>query len=204
VLGGRGTYEKILYQMGGKENEHIFDYIFSENGLVTYKKGELFHENDIKDEISEEKIQKIVDFVLMYIACLKLPFKRGNFINFRKGMLYVTPIGGDCSEEERAFFVKWDEENKVREKMIKSFSAFFHKDDVDVKMGGEIGIGLHPKGWDKSYILRLIDIEEYEKVYFFGDRCEANGNDYPLYSNPHIEGENVKNPEDTLKKLEKF
>ena len=42
-----GTYEKIIYQIG-KENEKLFTYIFSENGVVTYKNGNLFHENDIK------------------------------------------------------------------------------------------------------------------------------------------------------------
>ncbi len=65
-------------------------------------------------------------------------------------------------------------------------------------MGGQIGIGIHPKGWDKSYILQFINLTDYESVSFYGDRCLPNGNDYPLYSHMNINGNFVKGPEETL------
>lgn len=203
IVGG-GTYEHIIYQIGGHKNEKLFKYIFSENGLVTYKDGKLFHENDIKKEISEELIQTIINFVLIHIATMKLPFKRGSFIRFRKGMLYITPIGGDCSKKERAEFAKYDSKHKLREIMIDILMNNFSKFGIDVKMGGQIGIGLHPKGWDKTYILNLINMKDYEEIHFFGDRCTPNGNDYPLYSHKGINGNHVKNPDHTLELLKKF
>lgn len=202
IVGG-GTYEHIIYQIN-KENEILFNYIFSENGLVTYKNGELYHKNDIKLELGENLIQKVINYILIYIANLELPYKRGSFILFRTGMLYITPIGSNCSKEEREFFIDYDSKNKVREKMIKDLLNKFKNENIDVKMGGAIGIGLHPKGWDKSYILDLLDLKKYEKIYFYGDRCEPNGNDYPLYSNNLINGYYVKNPEHTYQLLNKL
>jgi phosphomannomutase len=202
IVGG-GTYEHIIYQIG-KENEKLFKYIFSENGLVTYKYGELFHKNDIKVEMGEALIQRVLNYVLIYIAHLQIPYKRGSFVRFRTGMMYLTPIGGDCSAEERAEFAKYDLIHDVRRKMIKSLSKEFESENIDVLLGGQIGIGLHPKKWDKSYILSMAKIEKYEDVQFFGDRCTPDGNDYPLYSHKDITGHFVKSPTDTLNILNKL
>ena len=200
IVGG-GDYEKIVSQIG-IENLHLFKYIFSENGLVTYKENELIHKMNIKDEISELNIQQIVNYVLKYIANLDLPYKRGGFIRFRTGMLYVTPIGGDCSQEERNHFVEYDAIHQIRQKMINDLKEKFP--NIDFLLGGAIGLGIHPKGWDKSYITKLIDLHEYENVSFFGDRCTSDGNDYPLYSHPDIIGYCVENPNDTINYLVKL
>ena len=37
-----------------------------------------------------------------------IPIKRGTFIEFRKGMLNVSPIGRNCSQEERDEFERYD------------------------------------------------------------------------------------------------
>ena len=39
-LVGGSDLEKITEQMGGKEALHKLDYVFAENGLAAYKKGE--------------------------------------------------------------------------------------------------------------------------------------------------------------------
>ena len=202
IVGG-GTYEHIIYQIG-KENEKLFTYIFSENGLVTYKNGELFHKNDIKLKLGEELIQKVLNFTLRYIANLDIPYKRGSFVRFRTGMLYVTPMGGDCSKQERAEFAEYDLVHNVRAKMIKAYTDEFAKDGVVALMGGQIGVGVHPNGWDKSYILQFVNLNEYKSVSFFGDRCTPTGNDYPLFSHKDIKGHFVKSPEHTMSFLEKL
>lgn len=46
---------------------------------------------------------------------IKLPVKRGTFIEFRKGMLNVCPVGRSCSQEERVQFFEYD---KVKRLMI--------------------------------------------------------------------------------------
>jgi phosphomannomutase len=202
IVGG-GTYEHIIYQLG-KENEKLFSHIFSENGLVIYKNGELFHKNDIKLKLGEELIQKVLNFTLRYIANLDIPYKRGSFVRFRTGMCYVTPMGGDCSKKERAEFAEYDLVHNVRSKMIKTYMDEFEKDGIVALLGGQIGIGVHPKGWDKSYALQFIDLNKYESVSFFGDRCTPTGNDYPLFSHKDIKGHFVKSPEHTLELLDKL
>ena len=43
--------------------------------------------------LGEEKYKKLVKFVLAYISKLDLPIMRGTFVEFRRGMVNVSPIG---------------------------------------------------------------------------------------------------------------
>ena len=61
--------------------------------MVAYKGGEQLAVLSIIDELGEEKLQEFINFCLHYIADLKLPVKRGTFVEFRNGMLNVSPIG---------------------------------------------------------------------------------------------------------------
>ena len=70
-----------------------YDYFFAENGLVAYKGGEQVAVRSITDELGEAKLQEFINFCLHYIADLELPVKRGTFVEFRNGMLNVSPIG---------------------------------------------------------------------------------------------------------------
>jgi len=52
----------------------------------------------------EKKIKKFVNYILRYISELDIPIKRGTFIEFRNGMINISPIGRNCSQEERNEF----------------------------------------------------------------------------------------------------
>ena len=54
---------------------------------------------------------------------VKKPF---NFFTVRNDRL-VSPIGRNCSQEERIAFYEYDKEHKVREKMINVVQFFFHR-----------------------------------------------------------------------------
>ncbi|CAL5397876.1 unnamed protein product [Camellia sinensis] len=94
VVGGSDLV-KISEQLG-KSVINDYDYVFAENGLVAHKDGKLFG------------TQEFINFTLHYIANLDIPIKRGTFIEFRSGMLNVSPIGRNCSQEERDEFEKYD------------------------------------------------------------------------------------------------
>ena len=51
--------------------------------------------------------------------------------------------------------------------------------DITATVGGETGIDIYRKGADKSQILVDFDPPD-DTIYFFGDRMEPGGNDYPL------------------------
>ena len=64
--------------------------------------------------------------MLGYLAKLDdLPCKRGTFIEWRNGMLNVSPIGRACSKPERAAFYEWDKTSGCREKMVKDLTEKF-------------------------------------------------------------------------------
>lgn len=59
---------------------------------------------NIGKHLGEEKLQKFINFCLKYLSEVELPCKRGTFIEYRTGMLNVSPIGRNCSQEERDAF----------------------------------------------------------------------------------------------------
>jgi phosphomannomutase len=85
----------------------LFDFCFAENGLTAYRLGKPLTGNSFIEWIGEEKYQKLVNFILKYIANLEIPKKRGTFVEFRNGMINVSPIGRNASVEERIEFEKY-------------------------------------------------------------------------------------------------
>ena len=90
------------------------DFFFAENGLVAYKDGKLLAMQSLKTWLGEDKLKKLINFVLHYVADLDIPIKRGTFIEFRSGMLNVSPIGRNCSQSERDEFEKFDLQTGIR------------------------------------------------------------------------------------------
>ncbi|XP_048659037.1 phosphomannomutase 1 isoform X2 [Marmota marmota marmota] len=108
VVGG-SDYSKIAEQLGdGDEVIEKFDYVFAENGTVQYKHGRLLSKQTIQNHLGEELLQDLINFCLSYMALLRLPKKRGTFIEFRNGMLNISPIGRSCTLEERIEFSELD------------------------------------------------------------------------------------------------
>lgn len=73
----------------------------------------------------EDALQDFINFVLRYISELKLPFKRGTFVEFRTGMLNISPVGRNCSQKEREQFYEYDSEHHIREKFIQALKKEF-------------------------------------------------------------------------------
>lgn len=114
VVGGSDLV-KQKEQLGDSPN--MFDWCFAENGLWAAKDGAIIGQTSFKDHLGEEKLKKLINWILKYFAELDIPVKRGTFIEFREGMLNVSPIGRNCSREERNDFEKFDLANKVRSRV---------------------------------------------------------------------------------------
>ncbi|XP_044634943.1 phosphomannomutase 1 isoform X2 [Equus asinus] len=113
VVGG-SDYSKIAEQLGdGDEVIENFDYVFAENGTVQYKHGRLLSKQTIQNHLGEELLQDLINFCLRYMALLRLPKKRGTFIEFRNGMLNISPIGRSCTLEERIEFSELDKSKRL-------------------------------------------------------------------------------------------
>ena len=115
--------------------------------------------------------------------------KRGTFVEFRKGMINVSPLGRNATKEERDAFEAFDKMTGTREKMIEvlkkefpdlgctlvcSFLCplFHHCTKVRLKawdyvannknrfsIGGQISFDVFPTGWDKTYCLKHLENE---------------------------------------------
>merc|ERR1719444_764991 len=114
VVGGSDLV-KQKEQLGDSPN--MFDFCFSENGLLAYKDGEKIGETSLVGHLGEANLKKIINWTLRYVADLDIPIKRGTFVEFRQGMLNVSPIGRNCSREERNEFEKFDLPNGIRKTM---------------------------------------------------------------------------------------
>lgn len=199
IVGG-SNLTKQKEQLGDSLN--LFKWIFSENGLVAFKDGVLFHEKSIVDKLGEELLQSFINFNLHYISELKIPKKRGTFIEFRTGMINLCPVGRNCSYAERLEFYQYDKKYQIREKYVEVLQKKFSHTNLKFSIGGQISIDVFPIGWDKTYCLQHISQEKYNTIYFFGDKTEKNGNDYEIYNHPSTIGYKVSSPKDTLKFLQ--
>lgn len=182
----------------GDDLLQIFTYGFPENGVQYYKDEKLVSEESFITFLGEENFKKLINRFLCILSKTECPVKRGTFIETRRSMVNVSPVGRSCTQEERIAFNEYDKKHKVRENIVEEVREFCGQMDVVCSIGGQISIDVFPKGWDKTYCLRHI---KEEKIVFFGDMTHKGGNDYEIYTHPKTKGISVNGPEDTLIKV---
>ena len=197
---GGSDLEKQIEQLG-KCVMTDFDYCFSENGLVAYKGGDLIAKQSLSKHLGEDTLKKIINFMLGYMAKIEdIPVKRGTFIEFRNGMLNVSPFGRNCSQEERDAFEKYDLGHGIRKKFVEALKKEFPDVDLCYSIGGQISFDVFPSGWDKTYCLRFVK-DDFDEIHFFGDKTFEGGNDYEIFTSPDTIGHTVTGPDSTIATL---
>ncbi|XP_006462069.1 hypothetical protein AGABI2DRAFT_193377 [Agaricus bisporus var. bisporus H97] len=194
---------KIIEQLetNGFNVINDLDYAFAENGLSAYKLGQLLPSESFINFVGEEKYKVLVNFILHYLADMDIPIKRGTFIEFRRGMINVSPIGRNATIKERIEFEKLDKEKRYREKFVQVLREKFSDYGLTFSIGGQISFDVFPNGWDKRYALRRVEDEGFDEIHFFGDKTFEGGNDYEIFADPRTIGHSVNNPEDTIRIL---
>lgn len=198
VVGG-SDLKKIKEQLGGKNIFEKYKYVFAENGLIAFKNDKQLPSETIQSIIGEEALQDLINFCLKYISELHLPFKRGTFVEFRTGMINISPVGRNCTKKERIQFYEYDLEHQIRQKFIQAIKKEFPDLALTYSIGGQISFDVFPIGWDKTYCLR--HIRGYDEIHFFGDKTTEGGNDYEIYESDLTVGHRVTCPEDTINQL---
>ncbi|KAJ5625992.1 phosphomannomutase [Penicillium lagena] len=193
----------------------LFDFCFPENGLMAFRQGKPLASTSFIEWLGEEKYQELADFCLKYIASTKLPKKRGTFVEFRNGMINVSPIGRNASVEERDEFQAYDAIHHIRRDMVAALKKEFPDWGLTVpqtsySIGGQISFDVFPTGWDKTFCLRHVEAEknisgvEYTEIHFFGDKCFPGGNDHEIYEDPRTIGHAVEGPEHTMQLIKEL
>lgn len=181
-----------------------YDYVFSENGLVAYRDGKLIATQSIKDYFGYEKLKPFINFCLHYIADLDIPVKTGTFVEFRSGLINISPIGRNCSQQEREEFFKYDQIHKIREKMVAVLQEKFAHLNLKFSIGGQISFDVFPVGWDKTFCLQFLETDGFSEIHFFGDKTAPGGNDYEIFSSPKTIGHSVGSWQDTREQLKQL
>jgi len=192
---GGSDLKKQEEQLGSNVLE-LFDFCFSENGLTAFKDGVSIGQQSFAKFLGEEKLTRLLDWTLNYLSTVKIPVKRGTFIEFRAGMLNISPIGRNCSQEERDAFEKFDEEAGIRKAMVAAMKEEFSDYGLTFSIGGQISFDVFPQGWDKTYCLQYVP--GFDEIHFFGDKTFKGGNDYEIYEDSRTIGHAVTSPEHTM------
>lgn len=204
IVGG-SDLTKISEQVSSSDKDvtKMFEYVFSENGLVGYHNGELFHQKSIADFMGEDKLQQFINYTLHLFSDIKLPCKRGNFVEFRHGMINISPIGRSCTQSQRDEFDAYDKLHGVRLKVVEQLKNEFQDSGLKFSIGGQISIDVFPDGWDKRYCLQFLE-KKYSTIHFFGDKTFEGGNDYEIFSDTRTIGHTVNSPADCKRQLEEL
>lgn len=162
-------YPKTLEQVG----EHVCEAvtrIYNCSGNDVWEKGVNIYTNEwtLPDDARSWLEAKLADSAF--------PLRTGVHLEERPGMVNFSIVGRGADRAQRAQYVKWDENVSERIHLAKEFKTLFP--DLEAKVGGETGIDIFPVGRDKSQIIEDFDVDDV--LYFFGDRCDPDGNDYPL------------------------
>ena len=111
----------------------------------------------------------------------------GNFVSARSSMLNWCPIGREADRASRTWFESFDGRNNFREGILALLKLRLMKLQTPLvaKLGGSTSFDIYPVGWDKTYALNHFPDDT---VWFVGDRCAPNGNDYEIYEAVKVYG----------------
>lgn len=153
------------------------------------------------EKLGQKTLTKFINFVLRYIADLELPFKTGTFIEYRNGMINISPTGQQISKEQRKIFNEYDKKHHIRKNMVEVLKKEFHDVDLTYAVGGQISFDVFPHGWDKTLCLTRLPSNKFKEIHFFGDQTSPGGNDYDIFIHESTIGHSVTSYEDTWRIL---
>jgi phosphomannomutase len=149
-LVGGGTYGRILEQMGPAIS--YFKYIFAECGSVVYVDGFLFLEKNMLNVCDRDRLNLLIKRALIKIAEMPI-LHHGNPIDFRKGLVNISPPGMQATSYERNIFLEKDREENLRRDLLADLRQHDPDRKFEICLGGAVGIAIYPPGWDKSQVV---------------------------------------------------
>ena len=191
-------YPKTVEQLGADITESVVT-VYNCSGSDVWFKGNRVNSKPFKAP------KELYELMHGWLQASPFPARMGQHIEERPGMINFSVVGRGATLAERKMYVKYDTANRERESIAYEINSKF--ENITATVGGETGIDIAPTGWDKSQILD--DFDKNVSTYFFGDKVEPGGNDYPLakaLKNRGFKGAsfNVKDWRDTYERLQYF
>jgi len=164
------------------------------------------HRNNMETKLGFEKFQFLIKTLIKLQAQLveqeyDISFS-GHHIQNRYSTLNWCPIGRNAENGERQQFKAMDKIYGIRSTFIHKFKQIMLQNqihDAKIKLAGDTSFDIYPIGWDKTYALNHFPSTDWD-VFFVGDRCYPDGNDYEIYEflKPLGRSFETKDPEDTI------
>lgn len=146
---------------------------------------ELVHNKSMKEYLGEESYQILIQELIysqVDMANSGVPLT-GHFIDCRGSTINWCPIGRNANNSDRDKFMKIDKEISLRKRVLTELRTMLDNkgllNKLTIKLGGDTSFDIYPTGWDKTYGLRHFSNWD---VWFVGDRCYPDGNDYEIYN----------------------
>ena len=191
IISGSDT-EYILEQMnpifdygiGGVDLDNVILMPCNGTKLYRFERGCVVNvfSLDMKEQIGidnyNELIRKILNTNSKIINKYKNIPVNSHFIQYRESLLNWSLIGRTAGPKDRDAWLKIDKKENLRLSILLDLKEYVESIGLSIKLGGDTSFDIYPRGWDKSYCLNYL---EFKDIYFFGDRCGENGNDYELY-----------------------
>lgn len=136
----------------------------------------IFRGGNLIEKSSWKPGKGLLDTCQNLIDVSEYPVRTGNHIETRVGLLNISVVGRDCTQEQRLAYNKWDSVNYEREFICKSITTMFP--ELEATAGGQISVDIHEFGKNKSQIREKLQ----GTIHFFGDKTTQGGNDYPIAS----------------------
>jgi phosphomannomutase len=176
----------VMFEPGGVEVGKVDILPCNGTKLYRWKNGQhqLDYNVDMIKKIGAMSYRRILAKIFDYQADIskfypEIPFT-GTFFQYRGSMLNWCPIGRSADSTQRKDWKKWDKNYHIRKIYMKELQEFISKSGITVTiaLGGSTSFDIYPCGWDKTYALG--HYEDYE-VFFVGDKCKRDGNDWHIY-----------------------
>jgi len=160
---------KTVEQVGAEVTERV-NAVYNCSGNNVWSKGQEI----IKSDWSIDK--EIRNWLTKKLEKSVFPFRSGNHIEERIGLVNFSIIGRNCTLGERKMYVQYDEQSNERKILAEEFNEKFFSKNVVAQVAGETGLDIMEIGSDKGQIVKYIQ----QPIHFFGDKMQEGGNDYPL------------------------
>ncbi|MFT7144045.1 MAG: phosphomannomutase [Alphaproteobacteria bacterium] len=184
------------------------DIIENAAGLLPVMGGELWKDGELVYRRSFEWPEGLREDLEETLASSAYPERTGDHIQDRQTMICFSTVGKAADMPARKRYEAWEDIHNEREGFAKALAGKYS--GLHFSIGGKTSVDISEHGNDKSQALTALR-QHYgdDAITFFGDRMYAGGNDYPLSEVLKKEGAKnisiaVKNPEDTLSKLQEL
>ena len=149
------------------EDEEMAFHTISANSIV----------KELKDPGFNKLLATLCELQARLIKEYPIPLS-GHFIQNRESTVNWCPIGRNANTLQRSTFEVLDKQHSIRLTYLSILKEQLKDLKLTVKLGGDTSFDIYPDGWDKTYALRHF---KNWNVWFVGDRCYPEGNDYELF-----------------------